>query len=283
MQEGSPYEQELLAHARQFAEAGDIYNAIKLLRRIIKTAPDWWLPHAELSDLFKRQGEWKATLHYSKRTVALQAGHAPAWRNLGIAATALKKPRLAQMVWNKFGFKPTRPNALMALRLSYRQSFEIIWAHPLDPARALVTSIPDPASGRRYHDVLLFDSQPCGHTVSRRRRYPVFDVLGVFKHGHYHTFAIRTNTSSHEALSVLEQLCHQSDMGFENWSRLSRMMPFQSEQALQEFYGHDILPPVEEGSTLIAIAARSLDELSATLQSWSVITLSSCSAPVLLL
>jgi hypothetical protein len=283
MHEGSLYEQELLAHARQFAETGDVYNAIKLLRRIIKTAPDWWLPHADLSDLFKRQGDWKATFHYAKRTVALQAGHAPAWLNLGIAATALKKPHLARIVWNKFGFTPPSPRALTALRISSRESFEIVWAHPLDPARALLTSIPDPATGRRFHDTLLVDAQACGHTVSHRRRYPVFDVLGVLKHSSYHTFALRTDTTDRKALRILEQLCHQSDMGFENWDNITRVKPFQSEQALQEFYGHDILPPADADTSLIAIAAREPEQLSATLQRWSVITLSSCSTPVLLL
>ncbi len=275
MHPNESYRNELLLHARQFMEARDVYNAAKLLRRIIKLAPDWWEPHAELAELYKWQGEWKAMMHFAKRAVALHAGNPAAWRNLGIAATALKKGRIAQTVWNKFGISTgkTDPRAIVALRVPCGKQFEILWAHPLDPARALITSIPHPASGRRYHDVLLFDFNPCGYTVSGRRRYPVFDQLGVVRHSPFKTYSCTVETTDKKALRLLDKLCRQGALGFENWTNATRAMPFQSENALPEFYGADILPPASSGESLVAIAAQRKQDVQAVLRDWSIITL----------
>ncbi len=275
MSANESYLQELMLHARQFAEAADVYNAVKLLRRIAKLAPGWWEPHAELAELYKRQGEWKAMMHFAKRAVALHAGNQAAWRNLGIAATALKKMRIAKTVWNKFGIASENPDprAIVALRIPCGKQFEILWAHPLDPARALLTSIPHPASGRRYHDVLLFDFTPCGYTVSGRKRYPVFDQLGLIRHSPYKTFSCTVDTTDKKSLRVLEKLCRQCGLGFENWTNAARVMPFQSENALPEFYSAEMLPPASSGESLIAIAAPHQAEAEAALRDWGIITL----------
>jgi len=275
MESNKSYLNELLLHSRQFIEQNDVYNAAKLLRRIIKLAPDWWEPHAELAELYKKQGEWKAMLHFAKRAVALNAANPAAWRNLGIAATALKKQRTAQTVWNKFGIAAGKadPRAIVALRVPCERQFEILWAHPLDPARALLTSIPQPASGRRYHDVLLFNYAPCGFTVSGRQRYPVFDQLGLFRHSPYKTFSCTVDTADRKTLRVLEKLCRHAGIGFENWTNAARVMSFQSENALPEFYGADVLPPSSSGESLIALAAIKMADAEAVLRDWSVITL----------
>lgn len=279
MNERNAYLNELMLHARQFVEQNDIYNAAKLLRRIAKSAPDWWEPHAELAELYKKQGEWKAMLHFAKRTVALNASNPAAWRNLGIAATALKKNRIAQTVWNKFGIAAGKadPRAIVALRVPSGRQFEILWGHPLDPARALLTSIPQPASGLRYHDVLLFDFAPCGYTVNGKQRYPVFDQLGLFRHSPYKTFSCTVDTTDRKALRILEKICHEAGIGFENWTNAARVMPFQSESALPEFYSADILPAHSGGESVIALAALSHHDAETVLRDWSVISLANFS------
>lgn len=279
MSEGNAYLHELMLHAKQFAEQNDIYNAAKLLRRIARSAPDWWEPHAELAELYKKQGEWKAMLHFAKRSVALHASNPAAWRNLGIAATALKKNRIAQTVWNKFGITAGKadPRALITLRVPSGRRFEILWAHPLDPARAVITSIPQPVSGRRYHDVLLFDFEPCGYTVNGTKRYAVFDQLGLYRHSPYKTFSCTVDTTDKKTLRTLERLCREGGLGFENWTNAARVMSFQSENALPEFYGADILPASSGSESVIALAALNQKDAEAVLRDWSVITLANFS------
>jgi hypothetical protein len=268
------YLHELMLHARQFAENRDVYNAAKLYRRIVKLAPDWWEPNAELAELYKWQGEWKAMMHYAKRAVALQAGNPAAWRNLGIAATALKKDRIAKTVWQKFGHgaDSVDDRSVVALRVPCDKLFEILWARPLDPASACLSSIPSPASGRRFRDVMVFDFTPCGHTVSGKKRYPVFDQLGVLRHSPYHTFSCTVDTTDRKMLRVLERLCRQAALGFDNWTMAARAMPFHSEISMPEFYGSEVLP-ASAGTSLIAIAAKRRSDAEAVIKDWSIITL----------
>jgi tetratricopeptide (TPR) repeat protein len=268
------YLNELMLHARQFVENQDIYNAAKLFRRIVKLAPDWWEPHSELAELYKWQGEWKAMMHYAKRAVALQAGNPAAWRNLGIAATALKKERIAKTVWQKFGHSPESVDdrAVVALRVPCAKFFEILWARPLDPASACLSSIPSPASGRRYRDILIFNFAPCGYTVSGRKRYPVFDQLGILRHSPFHTFSCTVDTTERKTLRLLDRLCRQAGLGFDNWTMAARAMTFQSEIYMPEFYGSQVLPS-SSGTSQIAIAARQRADAEAVIKDWGIITL----------
>lgn len=269
------YLNELMLHARQFAEARDVYNAAKLLRRIARLAPEWWEPHAELAELYKRQGEWKAMMHFAKRAVALQAANPDAWRNLAIAATALKKNRIVKTVWKKFGILTPNPDrhSIVALRAPSGQQFEILWAHPLDPARAALTSIPYPSSGLHYHDIVLYDFHICGHTMAERRRYPVYDHLRILRHSLFKTFSCTVHTADKKPLRVLERLCRQAGLGFENWTSTTRAMPFHTEKALPEFYHTTALRPYAPGESLIAIAAHRLAEAETILRNWQLITL----------
>ena len=276
------FSHELMLHARQFAENRDVYNAAKLYRRIIKLSPDWWEPHAELAELYKWQGEWKAMMHYAKRAVALQAGNPSAWRNLGIAATALRKERIAKTVWQKFGCgaAPLHDQAVVALRVPSGKLFEILWAKPLDPAQAYLSSIPGPDTGRRFRDVVIFDFSPCGHTVAGRKRYPVFDFLGVLRHSPYHTFSCVADTTDRKSLRVLERLCRSAGLGFDNWTKAA--ISFQSEQTMPEFYGSDVLPP-STGTSLSAIAAKRRSDAEAVIKDWNIITLCDATGLELLL
>ncbi len=270
------YLNELLLHARQFVEARDVYNAAKLLRRIIKLAPQWWEPHAELTELYKRQGEWKAMMHFAKRAVALRATDPDTWRNLAIAATALKKNRIVKTVWNKFGVTVPNPDrrSVVALRVPSGSQFEILWAHPLDPARAAITSIPYPSSGLHFHDVVLYDFRICGYTMTERQRYPVYDHLRILQHSLFKTFCCTVHTTDKKSLRVLERLCRQMGLGYENWTSATRSMPFHVEKALPEFYyAHQILASFAPGVSLIAIAAHRASEAEEALHNWRLITL----------
>ena len=268
----------LFDQAMDYDRQGDPYNAIKLYKRLTKLAPDWAPPYVRLGNLYKYRKEWKPALHYCKKTVVLEPGHQLAWRTIGIAATALKKWRMARRVWKKFGFDPQqRPQNPVSVRLQYEGQFEILWARPVDPARALIENIPHPASGRRYHDLVLYDSIIAGYQVTGNRRFPVYDELGLFKPSVFHTFSCLLHTNTPDAIGALERICREAGLGFENWSNAARTRTGIRQNHLPEYYSPDLSPRQESGGTIAAIAAPSQEDVLRALASWKVITLQSYS------
>jgi hypothetical protein len=48
----------------EYDRRGDVYNAVKLCKRLARMAPDWSVPFAFLSRTYRSRMEWKPTLHY---------------------------------------------------------------------------------------------------------------------------------------------------------------------------------------------------------------------------
>ncbi|MDX1943447.1 MAG: hypothetical protein SFU99_22970 [Saprospiraceae bacterium] len=267
---------ELYQKAEAYHQQGDVYNAVKLCKRIIKSVPEWHLPYALLGNLYKYQRDWKATLHYNKKTVALNASDQTAWWNIGIAATALKKERIKKNVWNKFGLEDNNQKLpkLKSIRISFGKQFDILWVRPIDPVRGIIESIPSPASERRFRDVVLIDGAVAGYNVVKQKKYPVYEELGVFKRSHYRTFSCQIYIQQTEDIASLEKLCQEADLGFENWSNLTRVFVPRLEYTLPEYYGKDMMPLAANLQALhIAIAAPTLQEAEMVLRSWQVISL----------
>lgn len=133
---GALYEKALL-----YDEQGDVYNAVKLYKRIIRLDSHWSQPYYRLGVIYKKRQEWKACLHYHKKFLAQDPSDRQAWWNLGIAASALNKWRIARNVWNKFGLKPTNSTP-QCIQLKTRKQFELFWVDTLDPARGRIRNIP---------------------------------------------------------------------------------------------------------------------------------------------
>lgn len=273
----SPRElQQLLDEANRYEELGDTYHAVKLYKRLTRLAPDWFPPFLRLGFIYHQRREWKPAFHYFKKTVALTTDCREAWWSLGMAATAQKKWRIARSVWAKFGLTdlPRKPEGL---RLSYDGSFEILWMLPLDPARAQIVSIPHPASGYRYREVLLYERKPIGHHIVNRRRVPVYEEMGLFKSSPFQTFSCLLHTKEVTAVQRLERLCHTANLGFEVWSNASRGMVIDHPRAFPEFYGRDVFPNEDDATNdnqcLVAIAAMHEAEVQRVLNDWQIITL----------
>ena len=263
----------LYEEALRYERAGDSYMAIKLYKRLIKLSPEWLKPYQHLGQIYKIRREWKPAFHYWKKTVALDASDQEAWWSLGISATALKKRRLAQSVWSKFGLTNLKKKP-KGLRLTYDGGFEILWMMPSNPASGIILSIPHPASGFRFRDVMLHDRKPVGHHIVNQRRVPVFEELGRFKRSPFRTFSCLLHTSDNKAIRQLEELCHTAQLGFEVWSNSTRTTSMAGREAFPEYYGHDIIPREEEGeTTLVAMAAIHEIEIQRILDNWQIICL----------
>ncbi|HOY19760.1 MAG TPA: hypothetical protein PLC89_20775 [Haliscomenobacter sp.] len=261
----------LLAKAREYDAQGDVYNAVKLYKRCIKLLPEWVEPYMYLAEIYKKRAEWKPALYYAKKALSLDASLADTWWTLGITAVALGKARLANSVWSKFG--PSNPRAaLISLQLTHSGIFEMIWAKPLDRARAQITSIPHPDSDRHFLDTVIFDRQVIGYNVANRRRYPVHAELGLLQRSAYFTFSCWLETPAQKDVKTLERLCIEANLGFEVWSKAAKVQKQVYRDKLQEFYSGDIFQKTEE-DLLIAIAAKQEAHVEQVLRAWTIITL----------
>ncbi|GJM31087.1 MAG: hypothetical protein DHS20C18_00880 [Saprospiraceae bacterium] len=269
---------ELYEKAVIYRRQGDIYNAVKLFKNVIKKAPEWVQPYWQLSQIYKSRREWKPTLYYTKKALALDIGKPEGWWALGMAAMALKKWRIARNVWNKFGIdlKKHTPKPI-CLRIQYNGQFEIIWARTQGPAQAEIRSIPHPGSGFAFRDIVLYDKEISGYNIVAKRRVPIYDEYGLFKKNYFHSYSCIISTADKEDINLLEQLCQDAGLGFEVWSNASRIFNTQKAGDIPEYYDPSILPSTETSSLHIAIAARNIYEAREVLTNWQVICLGSYS------
>ena len=271
MQEPSPELKALYEKALQYEAARDHYNAVKLYKRIVKEARYWAPPLARLGEVYKYRQEWKPALYYHKKAVSLDVGNQTAWWNIGIAATALKRGRLARNVWAKFGFSTDEPNlSPVSVRFYSQGQFEILWVSRLGPARGFVRNIPHPGSGRRYGDIVLIDNVVQGHHTSDSYRLPVYEELGLLKISHYRTFSCVLQSASPQDIKILQQLCRDENLGFEVWANASYAFASSYFGDTPEYYFHTFEPQSE---LLVAVAAPRHEAAREVLDSWKVISL----------
>jgi tetratricopeptide (TPR) repeat protein len=270
----------LYEEALRYDKVGDVYTAVKLLKKVTRLCPDWPEGFVGLGNIYHRRREWKPAFHYWKKAVVLDADDREAWWHLGLAAIGLGRKRVAATVWNKFGFEKTDLSQPLSLEVKGAEGYEILWMQPLDAARGRVLSIPHPGSHLRYRDLMLYDRrQQTGTNVIGGRRIAVFPGLGRLKRSPYQTFSCLLHTSSSKAIAQLESLCFEAGLGFEVWSnashatRLQKSSASDSEKdAFPEYY-NDLVPRPDHGTALIAIAAIHPAEVERTLNDWQIISL----------
>lgn len=271
----------LYEEALRYDKVGDVYTSVKLLKKVIRIAPEWPEAFVALGKIYHRRSEWKPAFHYWKQTVALDADDREAWWHLGLAAVAMGRKRVAQAVWDKFGFTEISLDKPVALEVRQPEAgYEILWMQPLDAGRGRILSIPHPGSGLRYRDMMLYDRRmQTGTNVVDRRRVPVYHSLDRIKRSPYQTFSCLLHTSNEEAILQLEKLCFDAGMGFEVWSNASRTTRLNRSNATEaerdnfpEYY-NDLVPRPDHGTALVALAAIHPAEVERTLNAWEIISL----------
>jgi hypothetical protein len=116
---------------------------------------------------------------------------------VGIAATALGEWVTARDAWRAAGVAipdetgPIEMNlGRTPIRIRPYDAPEVVWTERMDPARAVIVSVPFPESGRRYEDVVLHDGEPRGERLSRGRKVSVFDELALLQPSSYETWRL---------------------------------------------------------------------------------------------
>jgi tetratricopeptide (TPR) repeat protein len=214
--------------------------------RAIELAPEYESPWFNLGVIYKWQRRWSEARRCVERSLALQPddNEGAVW-NLGIVATALGEWRTARDAWRRYGIAipdgdgPIEENfGLTPIRMRVDQH-EVVWCRRIDPARAIVRSIPLPESGRRYGDLLLHDGAPTGYRKLGEKEVPVFDELELLAPSALSTFEVSVVAPNPKATGELIDAFEAAGMSAEDWTASVRILCKACSEGRPHTHGHD--------------------------------------------
>ena len=258
-------------------DAGRLDEAEARFREVIALAPKSGSAWFNLSLIHKRRHEWEALRDTSRIAAALEENSEGALWNLGIAAAALGDWQAAREAWPHFGLKLPREDGpwdfrlgLTPIRVSPDDKPEVVWCERLDPARAIIRSVPTPASGRRHGDLLLHDGEPRGKRRLGEREVSVFDELEVLAPSSASTFRVELAAESDDAIDALGEEVSATGAALEDWTGSIEMLCAQCSLGTP----HEHAPPAVEPQAWnsrrsIGIAAEDFSRVEPILQRWA--------------
>jgi hypothetical protein len=266
--------EELNARANRHREKDEPDEAAALYRRAAEADPLWSVPLYNLGLLFKTKHDWEQSLEYNRRAVALDHQNQAAWWNLGIAATALARWPEARRAWHGFGIQVpdgTGPIELPCgfgpIRLNPKGDAEVVWAERIDPARAVLASIPFPESRHCWKDVVLNDGAPNGYRRYQGKEIPVFDELELLEPSVYGTYVARVALPERGLTASLAETAARSGGSAEDWSTSIRFICKACSEG-RPHKDHDTAAAAPDGVHLIGIAARDRRHATVILSEW---------------
>jgi hypothetical protein len=255
-------------------ERGDIPRAIALYEKAAATDPTWSVPWYNLGLVFKEQRDWRRSLQCNQEAVRRGSTNEAAWWNLGIAATALSEWEEARRAWTSYGIElPTGTGEIAGdfgytpIRINPEYDGEVVWTQRIDPARAIIRSVPLPESRHRHGDLLLHDGAPNGYRMLRGREVSVFDELELLSPSQLGTFEATVEVGSVADLAALEDVFREAGGAAEDWSSIRYICQSCSEGRPHE--GHDLGELHAAGERRIGIAACSLGTTADLLDRWA--------------
>jgi tetratricopeptide (TPR) repeat protein len=272
---------ELFDKALELEEEGKNGEAMVLYEDIISKMPNWSTPYYNLGLICKYRGDWKKSFEYNLKATQLDPESEAAWWNLGIASTALKNWRMARTAWNNFGLnfeindeEPTAGSWDAPIRINPEEEAEVVWAVRIDPARAIIKSIPLAKSGHRYGDMILNDGAPVGKRQVNGQEYSVFNELELLQKSNFKTFSVIIKVDEEYQLEKLFDLLSQYDLPYENWTETVQFICKQcSEGTPHEKHDRNLEISLQSDNFNIAIASQNQEIVSELLIKWKVITL----------
>ena len=206
---------------------------------------------------------------------------AAAW-NMGIAATALSQWQAARQAWRAYGIAIDETHGaedeelrLFASNTPIRihgDSIEVVWCTRIDPARAIIDSIPTPGSGFACGDLVLHDGAPNGYRMSRGRELAVFDAMTLLKPSDLKTFDVLLRIPADEDFGALEKACVDAALPMEDWSTLRYLCKACSEGRPHDTHDHspqgggDVASPETRS---IVFAASEESTVRTLIQRWA--------------
>lgn len=270
----TPDQLTLLEQAAAYQKMGDIYHSVKLFRLLVKQAPLWIQPYLELAAIYKQRKEWKAVVHYNKKSVALDPSLQNNWWDFAIGAYAIGKKRQARRIWQKFGHQEADLRPLCSVQISHHGIFELVWVRPDSPLSGTIISIPHPQSDHRFKDTILFDRNLLGYNIYEQKKIPIFERLELLKRSHYNTFSGIVYEIEESEIKLFERLASAEGIGFEVWSNAARSFQLQRNTKSLEYYpGSTVFQNKNGLGAVIALSGRTVQKVKNLIQAWEVISL----------
>ncbi|MCI0643550.1 MAG: tetratricopeptide repeat protein, partial [Chloroflexi bacterium] len=179
----------------------------------------------------------------------------------------------ARRAWSAYGVK-LEPGSgpidmklgLTPIRLNPEASAEVVWCDRIDPARAIIRSIPFPSSGHRFADLLLHDGAPNGYRLFQGKEVPVFDELEILEPSGFSTFEAVVEASNPADRDALIALAAERKIPIENWSTVRVLCRLCSQGRPHQ--KHQPQPPDEGPLVRYGIASQSESEVDSLLETW---------------
>lgn len=258
---------------RALLDKEEYQEAEKEFRRATNLAPNWSVPWFNLGLLYKQQRQWAASLACNQHATQLQPTDKDAWWNLGIAATAVRNWEEARRAWTSYGIElsagegPIEMNlGSTPIRLNPRTHGEVVWCLRIDPARAVVNSVPLPTSKHAFGDMVLHDGAPNGYREREGREVPIFDELELLELSEYGTYEAKLALNSSEDIEVLTELAGQRKLAVEDWATLGSLCKSCSEGRPHD--RHEIEPVPIDRPVRMALAAPSEQSARSLFDAW---------------
>jgi len=221
----------LLEQALARFDEGNFAAAAPLYRSILEVDGSLVGCWHDLGIVTKRLGLWEECRAVNRRALELKHDDEGAAWNLGIAGTALSDWATARHGWRTAGLEvPDGEGPLemelgpVPIRVANDTNPEVVWCRRIDPARALVLSVPTAVTGRRYRDLLLHDGSSNGERLLDGRPVPVFDELAVLAPSPFSTYEARVEVERPEDVAGLESLVERAGGVSEDWTASVRYL-----------------------------------------------------------
>jgi hypothetical protein len=220
----------------------------------IETLPLIQMPWFNLGLVYKQQRRWREAAACNQRSLDLGTDeHDPAFWNLGIAATALRDWETARRGWLGYGIEIEPGSGPIEMdwgpspvRINRAGKAEVLWGRRLDPARILIENIPLPASGHRWHDIVLHDGEPRGQRSMGERTFPVFDELERWQPSATPTAECMVNGST-DAVQELSDRFQAEGWALEDWTANMRALCQTCDQGSPGPHNHGAFPSNADG------------------------------------
>jgi len=210
---------------------GDHVTSAGLYRAILAREPsraDCW---HDLGIATKHLGLWDECRSVNRRALELEPTDEGAAWNLGIAATALSDWATARAGWRAAGLEvpdgdgpPEMELGAVPIRVANDGEPEVVWCRRIDPARAIILSVPTAGCGRRHRDLILHDGSANGERLLNGQRVPVFDELDVLAPSGFSTYEARIEVNGADDVRALESSFERTGVVSEDWTASVRSL-----------------------------------------------------------
>lgn len=110
------------------------------------------------------------------------------------------------------------------IRLDPDDRGEVVWCDRIDPARAVIRSVPLVDSGRRWGDCVLHDGVPTRERVAGGRTFAVFDELELWEPAGVPTLRAKVEARDPTDSEALVGRFIEAGFGAEDWTSSIRML-----------------------------------------------------------